>query len=169
MPKEEVNQHGGLRKEEDEELEIDLDDSKFAEKHSESATRVIQRLLCNQKASNTTKRRQIFYSRCSVKSNVCTLIIVNESYENIISRALDYLKLETEPHSQSYTIGWIKKGLSIKVTDLCHVLISIDKFYQDFIACDIVNMGRCHILLRRPWQHDIDATHRGKRNIYVFT
>jgi len=67
MPKEEVNQHGGLRKEEDEELEIDLDDSKFAEKHSESATCVIQRL---QKASNTTQRHQIFYSRCSVKSKI---------------------------------------------------------------------------------------------------
>jgi len=30
-------------------------------------------------------------------------------------------------------------------------------------------MDACHILLGRPWQHDVDATHRGKRNIYMFT
>ena len=29
-------------------------------------------------------------------------------------------------------------------------------------------MDKCHILLGRPWQHDVDATHRGKRNICVF-
>jgi len=103
-----------------------------------------------QKAPDIAQRHQIFYLRCSVKSNVCTLIIDNESYENIISRALDYLKLETEPYAQPYTIDWIKKGLSIKVTDLCHIPISIDKFYQDFIACDIVEMDKCYIFLGRP-------------------
>ena len=52
-----------------------------------------------------------------------------------------------------------KKGPSIKVTNLCHVSISIGKFYQDFVACDVVDMDACHILLGRLWQHDIDATH----------
>ena len=53
---------------------------------------------------------------------MCNLIIDNGSYEHIISSALvDYLKLETEPHPQPHTISWIKKSLSIKVTNLCHV------------------------------------------------
>ena len=72
---------------------------------------------------------------------------------------MDYLKLETEPHSQSYTIDWIKKGYSIKVMNLSYVLISVSKLYQDFVACDVVHMDNCRILLRRPWQHDVDATH----------
>ena len=105
-------------------------------------------------ASDTTQRHQIFYSRCSVKSKVCNLLIDNESYKNIVSRALvDYLMLETESYPHSYAIGWIKKGRFIKVTDKYHIPISIIKFYQDFVACNVVDMDACHILLERPWQY----------------
>jgi len=37
------------------------------------------------------------------------------------------------------------------------------------VTCDAINMDAYHILLGRPRQHDIDATHRGKRNIYTLT
>ena len=53
--------------------------------------------------------------------------------------------------------------------NLCHVPISIGKFYQDSVICDVVVMDTCHILLERSWQHEINATHRGKRNNYMFT
>ena len=92
------------------------------------------------------QRHQIFYSRCSVKSKVCNLIINNGSCVNVMSRALvDYLKPETMPHRHPYSIGWIKKDPSIKLTDLCHVPMSIDKFYQDSLVCDVVDMDKCHI------------------------
>ena len=80
---------------------------------------------------------------------------------------VDHLKLEMKPYLHPYTIGWIKKGLAIKKTDQCHVSVSIDKFYQDFVACDGVNLDICYILLGRPWQHDVDATPKGKENIYI--
>ena len=84
-----------------------------------------------------------FYSKCSVKSKVCNLIIDNE-------RALvDYLKLETELHPHSYTIGWIKKSPSIKISYSCHVSILIGKFYRNSVACDVIDMDACHILLGR--------------------
>ena len=30
-------------------------------------------------------------------------------------------------------------------------------------------MDVCHVLLCRPWQNDVDATHRGRWNIYLFS
>jgi len=62
---------------------------------------------------------------------------------------VNYLKLDKKPHPYPHTIGWIKKDPSIKVTDLCHVSISISKYYQDIVACDVVDMDACHILLGR--------------------
>jgi len=114
---------------EEEGFEIEeLNDSDFAKKHGESETCCLD-IVVQPKGPNTTQRHQIFYSRCSVKSKVCNLIIQNECCENFISKTLvNYLKLETEPHSHSYTIGWIKKGPSIKVTGLCHVPISMASF-----------------------------------------
>ena len=123
-------------------------------------------MLCNQKIPDTTQRHQIFCSRCSVKDKVCNLIIDNRSCENIIFRALlDHLKLEIKPHHHPYDIGWIKKSPCIKVTYLCYVPISIRKFYQDSVACGIIDIDKFHILLRRSWQHDVDTTY--KERIYM--
>jgi len=88
-------------------------------------------LQYNKKTPDPTQRHQIFYSRCLVHNEVCNIIIDNRSCENTVSGALvDYFKLETEPHPHPYIIGWIKKGPSINVTDLCYVLISIGKIIR---------------------------------------
>ena len=79
---------------------------------------------------------------------MCNFITDNGSCENIVSTVLvDYLKLEMEPHPHPCTIGWIKKGPCIKITNLCQVPISISKFYQDSVTCDVVDMDACRILL----------------------
>ena len=33
--------------------------------------------------------------------------------------------------------------------------------------CKIVDMDACHLLLGRPWQFDVNTTHRGRDNSYV--
>ena len=60
--------------EDDEEEEFENEESNnfdFVDEHGEFVICVVQRLLCNQKAPDTTQRHQIFYSRCSVKSKIC--------------------------------------------------------------------------------------------------
>ena len=34
--------------------------------------------------------------------------------------------------------------------------------------CDIAPISACHLLLGRPWQFDLDATHGGRSNNYSF-
>jgi len=83
-------------------IETETEDSNFTEECGDPVTCVVQKLLYNQKIPDTTQRRQIFYSRCSVKDKVCNPIIDNESCENIVSRALvDHLKLESRDDATS--------------------------------------------------------------------
>ncbi|GJY68000.1 hypothetical protein Tco_0470982 [Tanacetum coccineum] len=43
-----------------------------------------------------------------------------------------------------------------------------EQHYNELVTCDVVNMEACHVLLGRPWKHDMDATHQGKSNMYLF-
>ena len=97
------------------------------------------------------------------------MIIDSGSVENIASKSLvTKLGLKTEKHPSPYKIGWIKKGKKTLVTQQCHVTFSMDKCYVDEVVCDVVKMDVCHLILGRPWQYDVDATHRCKYNVYVF-
>lgn len=42
------------------------------------------------------------------------------------------------------------------------------KFYKDEVVCDVVEMDAYHVLLGRPWKHDVDATQKGQENTYKF-
>lgn len=54
------------------------------------------------------------------------------------------------------------------VTETCKVPISIGRFYQDEVKCDVIEMDASHMLLGRPWQHDVDTLHNGKGNTISF-
>ncbi|GJY62781.1 transposon ty3-I gag-pol polyprotein [Tanacetum coccineum] len=62
----------------------------------------------------------------------------------------------------------IKKGLALMVTEICKVPLAIRKHYNELVTCDVVDMEACHVLLGRPWQRDVDSTHQGKTNMYLF-
>jgi hypothetical protein len=36
------------------------------------------------------------------------------------------------------------------------------------VDCDVAPLSACHLLLGRPWQFDLDATHGGRSNTYLF-
>lgn len=56
----------------------------------------------------------------------------------------------------------------MKVQELCEIQFSFGKHYQDMAVCDVVEMNAYHILLGLTWQHDVDATYKGRQNVYVF-
>ncbi|GJV57599.1 putative nucleotidyltransferase, ribonuclease H [Tanacetum coccineum] len=124
---------------------------------AEQVTFVVQRTLCSPKVSNSSQRNKIFQTKCLVKEKICSIIIDGGSCENLVSKALvKAFKLPTEPHPSPYQIGWIKKGPTLKVTEICKVPLAIGKHYNELVTCDVVDMEACHVLLGRPWQHDVD-------------
>lgn len=100
---------------------------------------------------------------------VCDVIIDSSSSENIVStNMVTKLGLKTKKHPSPYKIGWIRRGVETKVTEICRIQFSIGKNYVDEITCDVVEMDAYHMILGRPWQFDMDVTYRCRDNIYVF-
>nr|GMD82050.1 Asp_protease_2 domain-containing protein [Ipomoea batatas] len=141
----------------------------IVEEDEEHVSCVVQRLLYTTEDKSPNQRNNIFRAYCSVVGKVCKLIIDNGSCDNIVSKTLvQHLNLPTQPHPRPYKMGWIKEGPSVSVTEICHVPISIGKSYEDTVRCEVIDMDACHILLGRPWQFDVDATHHGRQNNYSF-
>ena len=55
----------------------------------------------------------------------------------------------------------------LKITHRARVKFSMG-IYVDSVDCNVVPMNVCHLLLGRPWQYDLDATHGGRSNTYSF-
>ena len=154
----------------DEEYESeDVEGQDVCEEEGEEVVCVIQRLLCSTPQPDNTQRNKIFESKCTVNGKVCKLVIDSCSCENLISQDLvNHLKLETHDPNP-YTIGWIRKGENIRITRQCNLPLSLGKYYRSNVMCVVVDMDASHVLLGRPWQFDVDATHTGKENSYSFT
>ncbi|KAJ4707018.1 RNA-directed DNA polymerase [Melia azedarach] len=135
----------------------------------EAVSCIVQKLLLAPKKEEETQQNKIFRTRGTIKNKVCKVIIDSGSSKNIVSKALvNAVNLPTEKHPSPYKIGWIKKGTETRITEVCKLPFIIGKFYKTDVLCDVVDMDACHVLLGRPWQYDVDAMHRGRRNIYEF-
>ncbi|GKA57227.1 transposon ty3-I gag-pol polyprotein [Tanacetum coccineum] len=136
---------------------------------AEQVTYVVQRTLCSPKVSDSSQRNKIFQTKCLVKEKICSVIIDGGSCENLVFGALvKAFKPPTKLHLSPYQIGWIKKGPTLKVTEICKFPLAIRKHYNELVTCDVVEMEACHVLLGRPWKHDVESTHQGKSNMYLF-
>ncbi|GKE59388.1 hypothetical protein Tco_1498573, partial [Tanacetum coccineum] len=115
---------------------------------AKQVTYVIQRTFCSPKVNGSSQRNKIFQTKCLVKEKICYMIIDGGSCENLVSKALvKAFKLPTEPHPSPYQIGRIKKGMELKLTEICKVTFAMRKHNNELVACDVVDMETYHVLL----------------------
>ncbi|GJR57880.1 hypothetical protein Tco_1500042 [Tanacetum coccineum] len=116
------------------EEENELEYAEPLDEEAEQVTYVVQQNLCSPKVSDSSQRNKIFQTKCLVKEKICSIIIEEDLREF---------------------------RLSLKVTEICKVPLAIGKHYNELVTCDVVDMEACHVLLGRPWQHDVNVTHQG--------
>ncbi|GJU88802.1 transposon ty3-I gag-pol polyprotein [Tanacetum coccineum] len=94
---------------------------------------VIFRIMPTPKVNEHSQRHNRTW--CIVHQMVFDLIVDSESTENIVSRDIVHrLNLRTKKHPNPK--------------------------YKDKVICDIVDMDACRILLGRPWEFDVNVTHK---------
>ncbi|KAI4365338.1 hypothetical protein MLD38_021331 [Melastoma candidum] len=156
---------------EEEEFEENADpvwDAEETEEYpDEGKLLVVRKALSVTPAKEESQRESIFHTRCTVAGKVCLVIVDSGSCTNAVSRTMvEKLKLPIEAHPHPYRLQWLNKESDVRVTQRARVSFSIGKSYQDEVACDVIPMDACHLLLGRPWQFDRRAQHDGYRNTY---
>jgi hypothetical protein len=65
--------------------------------------------------------------------------------------------MSTTPHTQSYTIGWLRQWSNIHVSQQCRLTYDI-KTFKDEVLCDVAPLEVCDVILGQPylWKcHDV--------------
>ena len=103
-----------------------------------------------------------------MQDKVCKSITDGGSFTNAISSDLVHaLSLFARRLPAPRYMQWMNQSGTLKITHKVRVKFSIGN-YVDSVDCDVAPMTACHLLLGRPWQFDVDATHGGRSNHYSF-
>jgi hypothetical protein len=86
-----------------------------------------------------------------VKGALIHFIVDSGSQKNLIStNVIKRMNLPTTPHLQPYTIGWIRQGRYLCVSEQCQLPYDIKPF-KDEVPCDISPLEVCDVLLGQPY------------------
>ena len=146
--------------------EIKIDDTNDV---SDGLSMMAQEVQCDGTIANVKgQHSSIFMSECSIKDKVCKLIIDGGSFTNVVSSdVVQALSLSAWRLPMPRYMQWMNQSGMLKITHRARVKFSMGN-YVDSVDCNVVPMNACHLLLGRPWQFDLDATHGGRSNTYSF-
>jgi hypothetical protein len=86
-----------------------------------------------------------------VKGTLLHFIIDSGSHTNLISaEVVKQLALPTMPHPQRYTIGWLRQGSDLLVSQQCRLSYDIKPF-KDKVLCDVSSFKVCDVILGQPY------------------
>jgi hypothetical protein len=99
----------------------------------------------------------LFHSKMWVKGTSLHFIIDSSSQKNLISKkVIKRLALPTMSHPQPYTIGWLRQGCDLCISQQSQLLYGIKPF-KDEVLCDVSPLEVCDVLLGQPylWKHHV--------------
>jgi hypothetical protein len=99
----------------------------------------------------------IFHSQMWVKGTSLNFIIYSSIQKNLISEeVVKWIALLKTPHPQPYTIGWLRQGSDLHVSQQCHLSYGIKPF-KDEVLCDVSPLKVCNVILGQPylWKHHV--------------
>jgi hypothetical protein len=92
-----------------------------------------------------------------VKGTPMHFIVDSGSQKNLISEeVIKWLALPTMTHPRPYTIGWLRQGSDLRVSQQCRLAYDIKPF-KDEVLCDVSPLKVCDVLLGQPylWKHHV--------------
>jgi hypothetical protein len=99
----------------------------------------------------------LFHSHMWVKGTPLHFIVDSGSQKNLIlPEVIKQMALSTTSHPQTYTIGWLRQGNDLCVSEQCRLLYDINPF-KDEVLCDVAPLEVCDVLLVQPylWKHHV--------------
>nr|XP_051202024.1 uncharacterized protein LOC127315589 [Lolium perenne] len=88
------------------------------------------------------QRRSIFQTACTIKGEICKLIVDGGSASNMISKdVVESLSLPTWEHPKPYYMQWINSVGKLKVTHRVKVPFAVDE-YTDKVECNVLPLHR---------------------------
>ena len=96
-----------------------------------------------------------------VKGTPLHFIVDSGSQKNLISvEVVKQLALSTTPHPQPYTIGWLRQGSYLCVSQQFRLSYGIKPF-KDEVLCDVDPLDVCDVILGQPYlwkRHVVDES-----------
>jgi hypothetical protein len=103
-------------------------------------------------------REELFQLNIQIKRDLVAAIIDPGSQKNLIAEeVVQRMRLETRPHPYPYVLGWIKKGVELRVERQCTFKFAITSKYVDEVTCEVVPLDMSHVVFGSPYIYDRDA------------
>jgi hypothetical protein len=89
----------------------------------------------------------LFHSQMWINGTPLHFIVDRGSQKNLIStEVIKRLALPSMPHPQSYTIGWLRQGSDLHVSQQRRLSYGINPF-KDEVLCDVSPLEFCNVVL----------------------
>jgi len=104
-----------------------------------------------------------------VKGTPLHFIIDSGIQKNHISLEIVKLfALPTTPHPKPYTIGYLREGSNLRVSQQCRLLYDIKPF-KDKVLCDVSRLKVCDVILGQPYLWKCHVVYESRPHSVIIT